>query len=156
MRRFRGGRQGSSRRGGAAPPSGAGTGNEIATFGTANDYQLVRAVDLVRGVAMFKKVAVPVLGIIENMSYFLCPHCGARSDIFAHGGARTEAEEYAVPFLGEVPLDIAIRKHSDSGHPLITADPDGEHARIFRAIAAKVKAALEKGRTRAAQKITIE
>jgi ATP-binding protein involved in chromosome partitioning len=120
---------------------------------TPQDLALI---DARRGIAMFKKVAVPVLGIIENMSYFLCPHCGARSDIFAHGGARTEAEKYAVPFLGEVPLDIAIREHSDSGHPLITADPDGEHARIFRAIAAKVKAALEKGRTRAAPKITIE
>jgi ATP-binding protein involved in chromosome partitioning len=120
---------------------------------TPQDLALI---DARRGIAMFKKVAVPVLGIIENMSYFLCPHCGARSDIFAHGGARTEAEKYAVPFLGEVPLDIAIREHSDSGHPLIAADPDGEHARIFRAIAAKVKAALEKGRTRAAPKITIE
>jgi ATP-binding protein involved in chromosome partitioning len=120
---------------------------------TPQDLALI---DARRGIAMFNKVAVPVLGIIENMSYFLCPHCGARSDIFAHGGARAEAEKYAVPFLGEVPLDIAIREHSDSGHPLIAADPDGEHARIFRAIAAKVKAALEKGRTRAAPKITIE
>ncbi len=120
---------------------------------TPQDLALI---DARRGIAMFNKVAVPVLGIIENMSYFLCPHCGARSDVFAHGGARIEAEKYAVPFLGEVPLDIKIREHSDSGRPLTASDPDGEHAKIFRAIAAKVKAALEAGRVRAAPKIVIE
>jgi len=120
---------------------------------TPQDLALI---DARRGIAMFNKVAVPVLGIIENMSYFLCPQCGARSDIFAHGGARIEAEKCAVPFLGEVPLDIGIREYSDSGHPVTAADPDGEHAKIFRAIAAKVKAALEEGRVRAAPKITIE
>jgi ATP-binding protein involved in chromosome partitioning len=120
---------------------------------TPQDLALI---DARRGIAMFNKVAVPVLGIIENMSYFLCPHCGGRTDIFAHGGARHEAEKYGVPFLGEVPLDIRIREYSDSGRPLAAADPDGEHAKIFRAIAAKVKAALEAGRARAAPKITIE
>jgi ATP-binding protein involved in chromosome partitioning len=120
---------------------------------TPQDLALI---DARRGIAMFSKVAVPVLGIIENMSYFLCPHCGARSDVFAHGGARHEAEKYAVPFLGEVPLDIKIREHSDLGRPLTAADPDGENAKIFRAIAAKVKAALEQGRARAAPKIVIE
>ncbi|HWX14227.1 MAG TPA: Mrp/NBP35 family ATP-binding protein [Methylocella sp.] len=120
---------------------------------TPQDLALI---DARRGIAMFNKVAVPVLGIIENMSYFLCPHCGARSDIFAHGGARIEAEKCAVPFLGEVPLDIGIREHSDSGRPLTAVDPDGQNAKIFRTIAAKVKAALETGRTRAAPKITIE
>lgn len=105
---------------------------------------------------MFQKVAVPVLGIVENMSYFICPHCGGRSDIFAHGGARLEAEKFGVPFLGEVPLDIGIREHSDSGRPVIAVDPDGEHAKIYRAIAAQVKATLEKGHARAAPRITIE
>jgi ATP-binding protein involved in chromosome partitioning len=120
---------------------------------TPQDLALI---DARRGIVMFNKVAVPVLGIIENMSYFICPHCGGRSDIFAHGGARQEAEKYGVPFLGEVPLDISIREHSDSGRPITAVDPDGEHAKAFRAIAAKVKAALEKGRARRAPKITIE
>jgi ATP-binding protein involved in chromosome partitioning len=120
---------------------------------TPQDLALI---DARRGIAMFNKVAVPVLGIIENMSYFLCPHCGARSDIFAHGGARHEAERFGVPFLGEVPLDMSIREHSDAGRPVAAVDPDGEHAKIYRAIAAQVKAALEKGRPRAAPRITIE
>jgi ATP-binding protein involved in chromosome partitioning len=120
---------------------------------TPQDLALI---DARRGIAMFDKVAVPVLGIIENMSYFLCPHCGGRSEIFAHGGARAEAGKFGVPFLGEVPLDIAIREQSDAGRPLAAVDPDGEHAKIFRAIAAQVKAALEKGRARAAPKIVIE
>ncbi len=120
---------------------------------TPQDLALI---DARRGIAMFNKVAVPVLGIIENMSYFLCPHCGGRTDIFAHGGARHEAEKYGVPFLGEVPLDIKIREHSDNGRPLMADDPNHEQAKIFRAIAAKVKAALEAGRARAAPKITIE
>jgi len=120
---------------------------------TPQDLALV---DARRGIAMFRKVAVPVLGIVENMSYFICPHCGGRSAIFAHGGARLEAEKYGVPFLGEVPLDIGIREHSDSGRPVAAVDPDGEGAKIYRAIAAKVKATLEKGRVRAAPKITIE
>lgn len=112
--------------------------------------------DARRGIAMFNKVAVPVLGIIENMSYFVCPHCGGRSDIFAHGGARQEAERHGVPFLGEVPLDISIREHSDSGRPVAAVDLDGEHAKAYHAIAAKIKASLEAGRARAAPKITIE
>jgi len=120
---------------------------------TPQDLALI---DARRGIAMFKKVDVPVLGIVENMSYFLCPHCGGRSDIFAHGGARQEAEKFGVPFLGEVPLDIAIREQSDSGHPVAAADGDGAYAKIYRDIAAHVKASLEKGPTRAAPKIVIE
>ena len=120
---------------------------------TPQDLALV---DARRGIAMFRKVAVPVLGIVENMSYFLCPHCGGRSDIFAHGGARHEAEKFGVPFLGEVPLDIGIREQSDSGRPVTAVDSDGEHAKIYRAIARQVKATLEKGRARAAPRITIE
>jgi ATP-binding protein involved in chromosome partitioning len=84
---------------------------------------------------MFAKVDVPVLGIVENMSYFLCPHCHARSDIFSHGGARHEAEKLGVPFLGEVPLDIAIRQTSDDGDPIVHAAPDGDMAKIYREMA---------------------
>jgi ATP-binding protein involved in chromosome partitioning len=87
---------------------------------------------------MFQKVDVPVLGIVENMSYFLCPHCGGRSEIFSHGGARREAERLGTEFLGEVPLDLAIRETSDSGRPITVADPENSHARVFRQIAARV------------------
>jgi len=96
-------------------------------------------IDARRGLAMFKKVNVPVLGIVENMSYFQCPHCGTRSDIFGHGGARHEAERLGVPFLGEVPLHIAIRATSDAGTPVVVSEPDGEHAAIYRAIGEKVR-----------------
>ena len=84
---------------------------------------------------MFKRVNVPVLGIIENMSYFLCPKCGHRSDIFSHGGARHEAERLGVPFLGALPLHMAIRETSDSGRPIVAADPSSPHAKVFRSIA---------------------
>ncbi len=87
---------------------------------------------------MFRKVDVPVLGIVENMSYFNCPHCGQRSDIFSHGGARLEAERSGVDFLGEIPLDIRIRETSDSGQPIVVSDPASPHSAAFRAIAEKV------------------
>jgi len=102
---------------------------------TPQDLSLI---DARRGLAMFKKVNVPVLGIVENMSYFQCPHCGTRSDIFGHGGARHEAERLGVPFLGEIPLHMSIRVTSDSGTPVVESDPDGAHAQIYRAIGAKV------------------
>ncbi|WP_036262068.1 iron-sulfur cluster carrier protein ApbC [Methylocapsa aurea] len=120
---------------------------------TPQDLALI---DARRGIAMFNKVDVPVLGIIENMSYFLCPHCGGRSDIFAHGGARHEAERYGVPFLGEVPLHMGIRENSDAGRPVVATDPDGAHAKIYRAIAGQIKERLERGRARVAPKIFIE
>ncbi|MGO9674261.1 MAG: iron-sulfur cluster carrier protein ApbC [Methylocella sp.] len=120
---------------------------------TPQDLALI---DARRGIAMFNKVDVPVLGIVENMSYFLCPHCGGRSDIFDHGGARREAERYGVAFLGEVPLHMGIREHSDSGRPVVASEPDGAHARIYLDIAAQIKAELEKGAVRAAPKIVIE
>ena len=81
---------------------------------TPQDLSLI---DARRGLAMFKKVNVPVLGIVENMSYFQCPQCGTRSDIFGHGGARHEAERLGVPFLGEIPLQMSIRATSDAGNP---------------------------------------
>src|ERR1700754_484241 len=103
---------------------------------TPQDLSLI---DARRGLAMFRKVNVPVFGIIENMSYFQCPHCGTRSDIFGHGGARHEAERLGVPFLGEIPLHIAIRETSDAGNPVVVSEPDGPHAAMYRAIGEKVR-----------------
>ena len=102
---------------------------------TPQDLALV---DARRGVAMFKKVGVPILGIVENMSYFQCPSCGTRSDVFGHGGAAHEAERLGVPFLGEIPLHMAIRATSDAGTPVVDSDAQGVHAQIYRAIGAKV------------------
>jgi ATP-binding protein involved in chromosome partitioning len=119
---------------------------------TPQDLALV---DARRGIAMFRRVNVPVLGIVENMSYYLCPNCGTRSDIFGHGGARQEAQRLGVPFLGEVPLHITIREKSDAGLPVVATDPDGEHARTYRDIAARVRDGL-KGSGRAAPSIVIE
>src|SRR6187397_191009 len=121
---------------------------------TPQDLALI---DARRGIAMFRRVNVPVLGIVENMSYFLCPKCGERSDIFGHGGARQEAGRLGVPFLGEVPLHITIREKSDSGLPVVATEPDGPHAKIYRDIAAKIRDQLgEPGEGRAAPKIVIE
>jgi ATP-binding protein involved in chromosome partitioning len=121
---------------------------------TPQDLALI---DARRGVSMFKRVNVPVLGVVENMSYFLCPSCGTRSDIFGHGGARHEAERLGVPFLGEVPLHMTIREKSDAGLPVVATEPDGPHAQIYRDIAVKVREQL-KGVSagRAAPKIVIE
>jgi ATP-binding protein involved in chromosome partitioning len=101
---------------------------------TPQDLALI---DARKGLNMFKKVDVPVLGIIENMSFFLCPKCGERSEIFGHGGARDEAEKLGVPFLGGVPLHMDIRVKSDSGQPITATSPDGLHAGIYRDLAAK-------------------
>ncbi len=91
---------------------------------------------------MFRKVDVPVLGIIENMSWFACPHCGERTDIFGHGGAQAEAARLGVDFLGEVPLDIRIRETSDAGTPIVAADPASPHAAAYRAIAQRLWAKI--------------
>ncbi|MGB6935728.1 MAG: iron-sulfur cluster carrier protein ApbC, partial [Xanthobacteraceae bacterium] len=119
---------------------------------TPQDLALI---DARRGIAMFRRVNVPVLGIVENMSTFICPHCGTRSDIFGHGGARHEAERLDVPFLGEVPLDIVIREKSDAGMPVVATAPDSAHAQVYRDIAARVRDSL-KGASRPAPKIVIE
>jgi len=107
---------------------------------TPQDLSLI---DARRGLAMFKKVNVPVLGIVENMSYFQCPECGTRSDIFGHGGARLEAERLGVPFLGEIPLHMSIRVTSDAGTPVVDSEPDGPYAAIYREIGAKVRDQLQ-------------
>jgi len=119
---------------------------------TPQDLALI---DARRGIAMFRRVNVPVLGIVENMSTFICPHCGTRSDIFGHGGARREAERLGVPFLGEVPLDIAIREKSDSGAPVVATAPDGPHAKYYQDIAIRVRDGLAVS-SRPAPKIVIE
>jgi ATP-binding protein involved in chromosome partitioning len=113
---------------------------------TPQDLSLI---DARRGLAMFRQVNVPVLGIVENMSFFQCPHCGSRSEIFGHGGARHEAERLGVPFLGEIPLHMLIRETSDSGHPVMESEPDGPHAAIYRAIAGRIRDQLQ-GATAAA------
>ena len=100
--------------------------------------QDIALVDARKGLNMFRKVAVPVLGIVENMSYFLCPHCGERSEIFGHGGAREEADKLGVPFLGEIPLHLDIRTTSDSGHPIVVSKPDSAHAQAYKNIAGRV------------------
>jgi len=107
---------------------------------TPQDLALI---DARRGLAMFTRVNVPVLGIVENMSYFACPHCGTRSNIFGHGGARHEAEKLGVPFLGEVPLHMDIRAASDAGTPLVESEPKSAHADIYRAIAGRVRDRLK-------------
>jgi ATP-binding protein involved in chromosome partitioning len=119
---------------------------------TPQDLALI---DARRGIAMFRRVNVPVLGIVENMSTFICPHCGTRSDIFGHGGARAEAERLGVPFLGEVPLDMTIREKSDAGLPVVATAPDSPLAQCYRNIAARVRDGIA-GASRAAPKIVIE
>jgi ATP-binding protein involved in chromosome partitioning len=109
---------------------------------TPQDLALI---DARRGVAMFRKVSVPVLGIIENMANFCCPNCGHVSPIFGHGGARTEAEKTGVQFLGEIPLHMDIRATSDEGRPVVATDPDGPHAMAYIAIAKRVWETLEAG-----------
>ena len=118
--------------------------------------QDIALLDARKGLNMFRKVDVPVLGIIENMSYFCCPNCGHRSDIFGHGGARAEAAKLGCDFLGEVPLDIAIRETSDSGCPIVVSAPDSPHAEAYRAIAARVWEKIRSGAGPAAPRIVIE
>ncbi len=105
--------------------------------------QDIALLDARKGLNMFKKVDVPVFGIIENMSYFLCPSCGDRSDIFGHGGARDTATELGLDFMGEIPLHMDIRKTSDAGTPITATEPDSVHAEIYKAIAVKVQEKIE-------------
>ena len=120
---------------------------------TPQDLALI---DARKGINMFRKVEVPLLGIVENMSYFIAPDTGNRYDIFGHGGARTEAETIGVPFLGEVPLTISIRETSDAGTPVVVSDPDGPQAKVYREIAARVWDSLGATAVRAAPAIVFE
>jgi len=111
---------------------------------TPQDLALI---DARKGLKMFEKVNVPVLGIVENMSYFIAPDTGQRYDIFGHGGARDEAARLGVPFLGEVPLVMAIRETSDAGTPITVSEPDGPHAAVYQAIGARIAKSLAEGTT---------
>jgi ATP-binding protein involved in chromosome partitioning len=108
---------------------------------------------------MFNQLNTPILGIVENMSYYLCPNCGDRSEIFAHGGARLEAEKLGLEFLGEIPLDIVIRETSDGGRPIVVSDPDNAHAKAYMAIARRIWEKLDQDQDAArpaAPKIVIQ
>ena len=107
--------------------------------------QDIALIDARRGIAMFQKVNVPLLGLIENMSSFCCPTCNHVTPIFGHGGARREAETRGIPFLGEIPLDIRIRETSDDGRPLVATEPDGVHARHYTDIARNIWSAISLG-----------
>jgi ATP-binding protein involved in chromosome partitioning len=118
--------------------------------------QDIALIDARKGLNMFRKVDVPVLGIVENMSYFICPHCQGRTDIFAHGGAHAEADRMQTPFLGEIPLDIAIRETSDAGTPIVASQPDSPHSGAYRAVAEQVWRQLTDQPLRAAPRIVIQ
>jgi ATP-binding protein involved in chromosome partitioning len=122
---------------------------------TPQDLALI---DARKGLNMFRKVNVPVLGIVENMSTFVCPHCGERSDIFGHGGAKQEAVRLGVPFLGEVPLTMSLRELSDQGRLIVVSEPASPAAEAFRGIAERTWAELQgaKGDARPAPRIVIE
>jgi ATP-binding protein involved in chromosome partitioning len=104
--------------------------------------QQVALDDAIKAIAMFDKLAVPILGLVENMSYFVCPSCSARHEIFAHGGARACAESRGLPFLGEIPLLPAVRAAGDQGLPVLVADPAGAAAQAFRSVARQLAARL--------------
>jgi ATP-binding protein involved in chromosome partitioning len=119
--------------------------------------QDIALIDTRRGIAMLRKVNVPLLGVIENMSSFCCPDCGHVSPIFGHGGARIEAEKIGAPFLGEIPLHIQIRATSDDGRPIVAIEPESVHAKLYIGIAREVWLALSTGRAgKPAPRIVIE
>jgi ATP-binding protein involved in chromosome partitioning len=118
---------------------------------TVTTPQEVALHDVRKGMMMFQKVNVPLLGIVENMSYYVCGHCGERTEIFSHGGGERAAEKLGIPFLGRVPIDPAIRVGGDTGNPIVIATPDSPQAKAFREIATKLAAALEGGGAGAAK-----
>jgi ATP-binding protein involved in chromosome partitioning len=118
--------------------------------------QDIALLDARKGLNMFRKVDVPVLGIIENMSYYVCPDCGHRAEIFGHGGARDTAAKLDVDFLGEVPLDIEIRETSDDGRPIVVSHADSPHAQVFRDIAERITATISGGAAKAPPRIVVE
>ncbi|MEC4889624.1 MAG: Mrp/NBP35 family ATP-binding protein [Nitrospira sp.] len=109
---------------------------------TVTTPQEVALYDVRKGMAMFQKVNVPLLGIVENMSHFVCGHCGERTEIFSYGGGERAAEKLGIPFLGRIPIDPAIRDGGDTGHPIVTANPASPQAAAFREIAQKIIAAV--------------
>ena len=119
--------------------------------------QDIALIDARRGIEMFKKVNVPLLGLIENMSSFCCPTCNHVTPIFGRGGARAEAKTRGIPFLGEIPLDMAIRQTSDDGRPIVATDPEGVHAKHYIDIARQLWKSITSGiAARPAPRIVIE
>ncbi len=114
--------------------------------------QDIALLDARKGLNMFRKVDVPVFGIVENMSYFVCPDCGSRSEIFGHGGARETAVQLGVDFLGEIPLHMAIRETSDSGQPIVVSQPDSEHAQAYKALAQRIATKIDEALGEAARR----
>jgi ATP-binding protein involved in chromosome partitioning len=112
--------------------------------------------DARKAILMFRQVRVEILGIIENMSYFQCPHCNERTPIFSHGGGAATAAKYDVPFLGEVPIDVALREAGDTGKPIVAADPDSPVAHAFAQIAERVAAQVSIANLNSANTMTIE
>jgi ATP-binding protein involved in chromosome partitioning len=123
---------------------------------TVTTPQEVSLHDVRKGMMMFQKVNVPLLGIIENMSYYVCAHCGTREEIFSHGGGQRAAEKLGIPFLGNIPIDPAIRAGGDTGMPLVVADPDSPQSKAFRSIAQKIQSGLGAGSDTSAGSSTIE
>ena len=123
---------------------------------TVTTPQEVSLHDVRKGMMMFQKVNVPLLGIVENMSYYVCAHCGTREEIFSHGGGQRAAEKLWVPFLGNIPIDPAIRAGGDSGMPLVVGNPDSPQSKAFRSIAEKIQAGLGAGAGAHAGPSTIE
>ena len=117
--------------------------------------QDIALLDARKGLNMFRRVEVPILGIIENMSHYICPSCGHRDDIFGSGGAKRTAEELDADFLGDIPLDLKIRETSDGGTPIVAADPDSPHAKAYAAIANQVIEKLDAGSLKAAPNISM-
>lgn len=109
---------------------------------TVTTPQEVALYDVRKGMAMFQKVNVPLLGIVENMSHFVCGHCGERTEIFSYGGGERAAEKLGIPFLGRIPIDPAIRDGGDTGHPIVMAQPDSPQAKAFREIAQRIITAM--------------
>jgi ATP-binding protein involved in chromosome partitioning len=121
---------------------------------TPQDLALI---DARKGLNMFRRVSVPVLGIVENMSYFVCTKCGERHEIFGHGGARDEAQRLGIPFLGEIPLDAELRERSDSGRPVVATEPGSPLAATYVEIARKIWSAIERGgQIKAPPRIVVE
>ncbi|MEM7442032.1 MAG: iron-sulfur cluster carrier protein ApbC [Pseudomonadota bacterium] len=118
--------------------------------------QDIALLDARKGLNMFRKVDVPVLGIVENMSTFICPNCGTESHIFGHGGAKAEAERLGVAFLGDIPLDIAIRETSDTGRPIVIERPDSSQATAYRTIADRIAGQLSREQPRQAPRIVTQ
>ncbi len=117
--------------------------------------QDIALLDARKGLNMFRRVEVPILGVIENMSHYICPSCGNREDIFGSGGAKRTAEELGADFLGDLPLDLKIRETSDGGTPIVIADPESPHAQAYQTIANRVIEKLDQGTAKAAPTISM-